>query len=79
MKTDRLGGYDRSMAAEKFMRGNKAETVALALGRLLKQNTREGTLFGAHPGPVQVGEGAGIVGPVLDVVPEAETGREVER
>ncbi len=79
MKTDRLGGNDRSVAAEKFRRSNKAYAVALALRRLLKQNTRAGALFRAHPGPVQVRENVDIVGPVLDVVPDAETGREVER
>ncbi len=66
-------------AARKLTRGNKTEAVALALRRLLAENAREGSPFGAHPGSVRVREGVDIVGPVLDVVPEAETGREVER
>ncbi len=59
-------------AAKKFTRGNKSEAVALAMRRLLKENVREGTLFGAHPGPVRIGEDVDIVGPILDVEPEAE-------
>lgn len=66
-------------AARKLTRGNRTEAVALAMRRLLEENVRADSLFGAHPGSVRVREGADIVGPVLDVVPDAETGREVER
>jgi hypothetical protein len=47
--------------------------------RLLEQNARTGSLFGAHRGSVQVQEGADLTASVLDVAPDAETGREVER
>ena len=63
-------------AAKKLTRGNKTEAVALAVRRLLAENAREGSLFGAHPGPVRVREGADIGGPVLDAGPDAGTGRE---
>src|SRR5262252_3978834 len=41
-------------AAKKLTGGNKTEAVALAVRRLLDQDAREGSLFGAHPGSVQV-------------------------
>ena len=66
-------------AAKKLTRGNKTEAVALAVRRLLAENAREGSLFGAHPGSVRVREGVDIVGPILDVEPDAATGREIER
>ena len=66
-------------AARKLTDGNKTEAVALAVRRLLEQNARAGSLFGAHRGSVRVHEGVDLVAPVLDVVPDAETGREVER
>jgi len=66
-------------AARKLTRGNKTEAVALALRRLLDEDARGGSLFGAHRGSVKVRDGIDLVQPVLDVEPDAETGREVER
>jgi hypothetical protein len=66
-------------AAKQLTDGNKTEAVALAVRRLLEQNARAGSLFGAHRGSVRVHEGVDLVGPALDVEPDAETGREVER
>ena len=66
-------------AASKLTGGNKTEAVALAMPRLLEQNARTGSLFGAHRGSVQVQEGADLTASVLDVAPDAETGQEVER
>jgi hypothetical protein len=66
-------------AANKLTRGNKTEAVALAVRRLLDQDSRTGTLFGAHPGSVRVREGIDLTAPSLDDMPEAETGREIER
>ena len=66
-------------AAKRLTGGNKTEAVALAMRRLLEQNARSGSLFGAHRGSVQVREGVDLVAPALDVEPDAETGREIER
>jgi hypothetical protein len=66
-------------AAKKLTQGNKTEAVALAVRRLLEQNARAGSLFGAHRGSVQVREGVDLISPALDVQPDAETGREIER
>jgi hypothetical protein len=66
-------------AATKLTRGNKTEAVALALRRLLETESRAGSLFGAHPGSVRVRDGADLTAPILDDVPEAETGREIDR
>jgi hypothetical protein len=66
-------------AANKLTRGNKTEAVALAMRRLLDENARAGSLFGAHPGSVRVHAGVDLIAPALDVEPDAETGREVER
>jgi hypothetical protein len=66
-------------AAEKLTDGNKTEAVALAVRLLLEQDARAGSLFGAHPGSVTVGEGVDLVSPALDVEPDAESGRELER
>jgi len=66
-------------AAKKLTDGNKTEAVALAVRRLLEQNARAGSLFGAHRGSVRVHEGVDLIAPALDVAPDAETGREVER
>jgi hypothetical protein len=51
----------------------------LGVRRLLEADSRAGLLFGAHPGSVRVGEGVDLTQPVLDTVPDAETGRELER
>jgi hypothetical protein len=66
-------------AARKLTHGNKTEAVALAIRRLLDENARAGSLFGAHRGSVRVREGVDLLEPALDVEPDAETGREVER
>jgi hypothetical protein len=66
-------------AARRLTRGNKTEAVALAVRRLLDDNARAGSLFGAHRGSVKVREGVDLLAPALDVEPDAETGREVER
>jgi hypothetical protein len=66
-------------AARKLTRGNKTEAVALAVRRLLDETARTGSLFGAHRGSVRVREGVDLLAPALDVEPDAETGREVER
>jgi hypothetical protein len=65
--------------ASKLTAGNKTEAVALAVRRLLEQNARKGSLFGAHPGSVRVRESVDLTAPVLDVEPDAATGREIER
>jgi len=66
-------------AAKKLTRGNKTEAVALAVRQLLEQDARAGSLFGAHRGSVRVREDVDLTAPILDVAPDAETGREVER
>lgn len=66
-------------AAKKLTHGNKTDAVALAMRRLLEQNARAGSLFGAHRGSVRTHEGVDLIAPALDVQPDAETGREVER
>ena len=66
-------------AANKLTRGNKTEAVALALRRMLEENARRGSLFGAHPESVRVREGTNLIAPALDVEPDAETGREIQR
>jgi hypothetical protein len=66
-------------AAERLTGGNKTEAVALGMRNLLRQHERTGSLFGAHKGSVQVRAGVDLTAPVLDVVPDAESGREIER
>jgi len=66
-------------AAKKLTHGNKTEAVALAVRRLLDADARAGSLFGAHKGSVRVKEGVDLTAPALDVEPDAETGREIER
>ena len=66
-------------AAKKLTAGNKTEAVALALRRLLDQDPRMGSLFEAHRGSVRIRESVDLIAPALDVEPEAETGREIER
>jgi hypothetical protein len=66
-------------AAKRLTDGNKTEAVALAMRRLLEQSARAGSLFGAHKGSIRIAEGVDLTAPALDVAPDAETGREVER
>jgi hypothetical protein len=66
-------------AAAKLTRGNKTEAVAVAMRRLLDQDARAGSLFGAHRGSVRVGDGVDLLAPALDVVPDAETSAEIDR
>jgi hypothetical protein len=66
-------------AAKRLTNGNKTEAVALAMRRLLEQDARSGSLFGVHRGSVRVREGVDLTMPTLDVEPDAETGREIER
>ena len=66
-------------AAKKLTGGNKTEAVALAMRRLLDQVARAGALFGAHRGSVRVHPGVDLTAPILDVEPDAESGREVNR
>jgi hypothetical protein len=68
-------------AAARLTAGNKTEAVALALRRLLEADARSGTLFAAHRGSVRVRAGVDLTAPApaLDTVPEAETGRELDR
>ncbi len=66
-------------AAKKMTAGNKTEAVALAMRRLLDQEARAGSVFGAHPGSVRVREGVDLLAPALDIEPDAETGRDIER
>jgi hypothetical protein len=65
-------------AAKRLTGGNKTEAVALAIRHLLERDARAGSLFGAHPGSVRVRASVDLVAPVLDVVPDAETGKEIE-
>jgi hypothetical protein len=66
-------------AAKRLTRDNKTEAVALAMRRLLDEDARAGSLFGAHRGSVQIREGVELIAPALDVEPDAATGREIER
>ena len=66
-------------AAKRLTNGNKTEAVALAMRRLLEQDARAGSLFGVHRCSVRVREGVDLVAPALDVEPDAETGREIDR
>lgn len=66
-------------AAKELTGGNKTEAVALAMRRLLDQHARSGSLFGAHQGSVRVREGIDLIAPALDIEPDAETGREIDR
>jgi hypothetical protein len=56
-------------AATRLTDGNKTEAVALALRRLLEQNARAGSLFGAHRGSVRVRDGVDLIAPALDIAP----------
>jgi hypothetical protein len=66
-------------AANRLTGGNKTAAVGLALRRLLDQDLREGSLFGAHRGSVTVRDGVDLIAPALDVEPDAGTGAEMDR
>jgi len=66
-------------AAEKLTGGNKTEAVALAMRRLLEQDARAGSLFGAHPGSVRIRDGVDLIAPVFDEPLDAESGEEIDR
>ncbi|HVN91229.1 MAG TPA: hypothetical protein VMT61_15565 [Candidatus Binataceae bacterium] len=66
-------------AAQRLTAGNKTEVIGLALRRLLEHESRTGSLFGAHRGSVLVRDGVDLLAPALDVMPDAETGREIDR
>lgn len=70
---------DIERAADAFTGGNKTEAVALAVRRWLEQDARAGSLFGRHAGSVRFREGVDPIAPALDVQPDAESGREIER
>jgi hypothetical protein len=66
-------------AAEKLTGGDTTEAVALALRTLLAKTERTGTLFGANPGSAMFHESYDPFAPALDVIPDAEFGREIDR
>ncbi|MBI3513748.1 MAG: hypothetical protein HY060_06775 [Proteobacteria bacterium] len=66
-------------AADDLTGGNKTELVATAVRRLVEENARERSLFGAHPGSVRIRRGVDLTAPVLDEKTDAETGREARR
>ena len=66
-------------AANRLTGGNKTEAVALGMRKLLESESRDGSLFGAHSGSVKIREGVDLLKPVLDVVPDAQSGREIAR
>lgn len=70
---------DIELAAIKLTGGNKTEAVALAVRRLLDEAARTGSLFGRHRGSVRLAAGVDLIAPALDVEPDAETGREIDR
>jgi len=65
--------------AARLTKGNKTEAVALALRRLLDQEGRARSLFGAHPGSVKVRRGVDLTAPVISHDSDAESGREIRR
>jgi hypothetical protein len=66
-------------AAKRLTAGNKTEAVALAMRQLLAHNARAGSLFAAHRGSVRILDGVDLTAPVIDVVPDAESGHELDR
>ena len=67
------------MRRKKLIGGNKTEAIALAMRRRLDQDARAGSLFGTHSGSVCVRNGVDLIAPALDIEPDAESGREIER
>jgi hypothetical protein len=66
-------------AAKKLTGGNKTEAVALAMRGLLAKTERTGSLFGADPGSARFADDWDPFAPALDVIPDAESGREIDR
>ncbi len=66
-------------AAARLTGGNKTEVIALGMQKLLAGSARSGSLFGAHRGSVEIRENVDLVAPVLDVIPDAQSGAEIER
>jgi hypothetical protein len=66
-------------AANRMTGGNTTEALALAMRCWLERGGRAGSLFGSHKGSVRIAADVDLTAPVLDVVPDAETGRDVER
>jgi hypothetical protein len=64
-------------AAQKLTGGNKTEAVALAVRRLLDQEARKLSLFGANPGSVTVAEDIDPTEPVFQDGFDTETGAEI--
>ena len=50
-------------AANRLTAGNETEAVALAMRRLLEQEARAGSLFGAHPGSVKFRDDVDLTAP----------------
>ena len=65
-------------AARTLTGGNKTEAVRLAMQHLLDTRARAGSLFGAHKGSVTVRPGVDLLAPVLELAPDAETGRKLD-
>jgi len=61
-------------AAKRFTGGDNTEAVALALRRLLEENTHSVSLFGRQKGSVVVRDGVDLTAPVLQDPLEAEAG-----
>jgi len=51
--------------AGRLTSGNKTEVIAMALRNLQMQESRSGSLFGAHPGSVTVRQDVDLTAPVL--------------
>ena len=65
--------------AAKSWHGQQERAVASAMRRLLDHNARAGSLSEAHRGSVRVREAVDLIVPALDVEPDVETGRDIER
>jgi hypothetical protein len=57
-------------AARALTAGDKTQAVAMAMRRLLDEDARAGSLFGAHPGSARVREGVDLLAPALDTEPD---------
>ena len=65
--------------ARKLTSGNTTEAVALGMRRLLEQEARSGSLFGAHSDSVRARDGVDLIAPAFDVQPDAGTNREIDQ